>query len=74
MIEWNTERCSNYCVLGRVYKSLLKTVLFIVFGIRTNDLISGKSLLLYQLTKRVTKLTVIIIVGYHCYQLYTTLY
>jgi hypothetical protein len=24
---------------------------------------------LYQFTKRVTKLTVIIIVGYHCYQL-----
>jgi hypothetical protein len=29
--------------------------------------ISGRSLLLYQFTKRVTKLIVIIIVGYHCY-------
>jgi hypothetical protein len=28
----------------------------------------------YQFTKRVTKLTVIIIVGYHCYQLLTTFY
>jgi hypothetical protein len=26
----------------------------------------------YQFTKRVTKLTVIIIVGYYCYQLHTT--
>jgi regulator of sirC expression with transglutaminase-like and TPR domain len=33
-----------------------------------------KSLLLYQFTKRVTKLTVIIIVGYHCYQLHTQFY
>jgi hypothetical protein len=29
---------------------------------------------LYQLTSRLTKLTVIIIVGYHCYQLHTTFY
>jgi hypothetical protein len=29
-------------------------------------------LLLYKFTKRVTKLTVVIIVGYHCYQLHTT--
>jgi hypothetical protein len=41
------------------------------FGIRNNCLISGRSLLLYQFTKRVKKLTVIINVGYHCYQLYT---
>jgi hypothetical protein len=36
--------------------------------------ISGWSLLLYQFTKRVTKLTAIIVVGYHCYQLYTKCY
>jgi hypothetical protein len=30
-----------------------------------------KESLLYQFTKRVIKLTVIIIVGYHCYQLHT---
>jgi hypothetical protein len=35
-----------------------------------NCLISGRSLLLYQFTKRVVKLTVVIIVGYHCYQLH----
>jgi hypothetical protein len=35
----------------------------ILFGIRKNCLISGRSLLLYQFTKRVIKLTVIIIVG-----------
>jgi hypothetical protein len=42
----------------------------ILFGIRKNCLINGRSLLLYQFTKRVIKLTVIIIVGYHCYQLH----
>jgi hypothetical protein len=39
-----------------------------------NCLISGRSLLLYQFTKRVIKLTVIIIVGYNCYQLHTKFY
>jgi hypothetical protein len=39
-----------------------------------NCLISGRSLLLYQFTKRVTKLTVIIIAGYHCYQHHTEFY
>jgi hypothetical protein len=33
-----------------------------------------KSPLLYQFTRQVIKLTVIIIVGYHCYQLHTTFY
>jgi hypothetical protein len=46
----------------------------IVFGIRKNCLISGRRLLLYLLTKRVTKLTVIIIIGCHCYQLHTKFY
>jgi hypothetical protein len=36
--------------------------------------ISGRSILLYQFTKRVTKLTVLIILGYHCYQLHTKYY
>jgi hypothetical protein len=43
----------------------------IVFGVRKNCLINGRSLLLYQFTRRVIKLTVVIIKGYHCYQLYT---
>jgi hypothetical protein len=46
----------------------------ILFGIRKNCLINGRGQLLYQFTKRVIKLTVIIIVGYHCYQLHTKLY
>jgi hypothetical protein len=46
----------------------------ILFGIRKNCLISGRSILLYQFTKRVTKLTVIIIVGYHCCQLHIKFY
>jgi hypothetical protein len=41
------------------------------FGIRKDCLISERSLLLYQFTKRVTKQTVIIIMGCHCYQLHT---
>jgi hypothetical protein len=43
----------------------------ILFGIRKNCLISESSLLVYQFRKRVIKLTVIIIMGYHCYQLHT---
>jgi hypothetical protein len=39
----------------------------ILFGIRKNFLISGRSLLLYQFT-RMLKLTVVIIVGYRYYQ------
>jgi hypothetical protein len=38
-----------------------------------NFLINGSSLILYQFTNRVIKLTVVIIVGYHCYQLHTKL-
>jgi hypothetical protein len=51
---------------------LRSTNSLILFGIRKNCLISGRSLLLYQFAKRVTKLNVIFVVGYHCYQLHTT--
>jgi hypothetical protein len=37
-------------------------------------MISGRSLLSYQFTNRVTELTVVVIVGHHCYQLHTKLY
>jgi hypothetical protein len=37
-------------------------------------LISGRSLLLYQFARRAIKLTVLIIVGYHCYPLHTKFY
>jgi hypothetical protein len=47
---------------------------FILFGIRKNCLISGRSLLLYQFTKRWIKLTIVIIMGCHCYQLHTKFY
>jgi hypothetical protein len=46
----------------------------IVFGIRKNFLINGRSPLLYQFTRRATKLIVVIIKGYHCYQLHTKCY
>jgi hypothetical protein len=36
--------------------------------------ISGRSLLLYQFTRRMIKLTVIFIVVYQCYQLHTKFY
>jgi hypothetical protein len=35
-----------------------------------NFLIGGRSLLLYQFTKKAIKVTVIIIMWYHCYQLH----
>jgi hypothetical protein len=48
--------------------------LLIVFGIRKNCLISGRSLLLYQFTRRAIKLTIVIIMGCHCFQLHTKFY
>jgi hypothetical protein len=48
--------------------------LIIQFGIRKTCLITGRSVLLYQFTRRVIKLTVIIIVGYHCCHLHTKFY
>jgi hypothetical protein len=59
---------------GVKYYCLRSTISLLLFRIRKNCLISGRSLSLYQFTKRVTKLTVIIIVGYHCYQLHTKFY
>jgi hypothetical protein len=44
------------------------------FGIRKNCLISGRSLLLHQFTRWMIRLTLIIIMGYHCYQLNTKFY
>jgi hypothetical protein len=46
----------------------------ILFGIRTDCLSSGTSLLLCQFTRRVIELTVIIIEGYHYYQLHIRFY
>jgi hypothetical protein len=45
-------------------KTLLSEILNL-FGIRRNGLVSGRSLLLYQSTKRMIKLTVVTVVG--CY-------
>jgi hypothetical protein len=58
---------------GEILLSLQFTNSLILFGIRKNCLISGWCLSLYQFTKRVTKLT-IIIMGYQCYQLHTKFY
>jgi hypothetical protein len=41
-------------------KILLSAIHKLLFGIRKNCRVSGRSLLLYQFTKRVTKLTVVI--------------
>jgi hypothetical protein len=51
--NWFNQEAKNYC--------LRSTNSLILFGIRKNCLISGRSLLLCQFIKRVTKLTVIII-------------
>jgi hypothetical protein len=57
---------------GEILRS--KIYKLILFGIRKNCLISGRSLLLYQFTRKVIKLTVVFIRGYHCYQLCTKFY
>jgi hypothetical protein len=44
---------------------------YILFGIRKNWLINGRSQLIYQFTGRAIKLAVVIVVGYHGYQLHT---
>jgi hypothetical protein len=66
-------------ILAELYQAGGETVSVIhkpslQFGIRKNCLISGRSLLLYQFTSQMIKLTVILIVGYHCYQLHTQFY
>jgi hypothetical protein len=61
----------NWFRQGAKFYCLRSTNSLILFGIRKNCLISGRSLLVYQFTERVTKLTVIIIVGYYCYELHT---
>jgi hypothetical protein len=43
----------------------------ILFGTRKDRLISQMILLLYQFTRSAIKLTVVIIMGYQCYQLHT---
>jgi hypothetical protein len=44
---------------------------FILFEIRRNCLINERSLLLYQFTKRAINVTVVMIMGYHCYHICT---
>jgi hypothetical protein len=53
---------------------LRSTNSLILFGIRKNCLIDGRVYYCTSSQKWVTKLTVIIIVVYHCYQLHTKLY
>jgi hypothetical protein len=46
----------------------ISTNLLILFGMRKNYVISGRSLLLYQFTKMATTLTEIVLARNHCYQ------
>jgi hypothetical protein len=46
----------------------------ILFVIRKNCLISGRSLLLCQFSRKAMKLIATVIVGYHCYQLHAKCY
>jgi hypothetical protein len=64
--NWFKQETKQYC--------LRSTISLILFGIRKNCLINGRSLLLYQFTNRVIKPAVVIIVGHHCYQLHTKFY
>jgi hypothetical protein len=64
--NWFKQKVKHYCL--RSMDSL------ILFGIRKNCLISGRSLLFYQFTKWAIKLNVVIIMGYQCYQLHTKSY
>jgi hypothetical protein len=48
---------------GKILCSNCKIHKLILFGIRKNCLIIGGSLLLYQFTRRVIKLTIVIIMG-----------
>jgi hypothetical protein len=57
---------------GEILRSELRNSL-IIFGIKKNCLISGRSLLLYHFTRAI-KLTIVIIMGYHCHQLHTKCY
>jgi hypothetical protein len=54
------------------YYCLRSTNSLILFEIRNNCLVNGRSPLLYQFTKRMIKLT--LIVRCHCYQLHTKFY
>jgi hypothetical protein len=51
---------------GEILRSEILNSL-ILFGIRKDFLIIGRSLLLYHFKRRAIKLTVVIIFGYHCY-------
>jgi hypothetical protein len=53
---------------------LRSTNFLILFEIGKNCHSSGKTLLLYLSIGRLIKLTVVIIEGYHCYQLHTEFY
>jgi hypothetical protein len=59
---------------GGEYYFLQSINSLILFEIRKNCLNSGRSLLLYQLTKRAIKMTIIIVMEYNCYQLYIKFY
>jgi hypothetical protein len=45
-----------------------------LFGVRKNCLISGRRPLFYHFTRGAMKLSVVIIVGYQCYQFHTKFY
>jgi hypothetical protein len=59
---------------GEKYYGVISINLLLLFGIWKNFMICGRSLLLYKFTRNVTELTVVIFVGYQCYQLHTKFY
>jgi hypothetical protein len=57
---------------GEILRSKIHKVINNIWN--KNCLINGSNPLLYQFTRRTIKLTVVLIVGYHCFQLRTKFY
>jgi hypothetical protein len=71
--------CDNKCFAELIQaggKTLLSEIHKLVHSIWNKEELSDqwRSLLPYQFTRRGIELTVVIIMGYHCYQLHTKCY
>jgi hypothetical protein len=58
---------------GEILRSRIHKLINSIWN-KGNCLISGRSLLLYQFPRRLIKLSVAIMMGYHCYQLHSKFY
>jgi hypothetical protein len=58
---------------GETLRSVIRKLVYFIWNMEELP-IRVRSLLLYQFTGRMIKLTLVIIVGYHCYPLHTKFY